>query len=105
MSSQERLKAGRWIGGEGGGGETKASQGQDTAERKKRENERERQREKEKNSTESAVPRHPAAELEVSCMPLKTLLSPAALRDEASIFLLILISATSQLVGYNTWLE
>lgn len=84
-------------------GETKASQGQDTAERNERG--RERRREEEKNSTESAIPRPPAAEVEVSHMPLKTLLSPAALRDEASTFLLPLINATSQLVGYDTWRE
>lgn len=84
-------------------GETKASQGQDTAERNERG--RERRREEEKNSTESAIPRPPAAEVEVSHMPLKTFLSPAALRDEASTFLLPLINATSQLVGYDTWRE
>lgn len=83
-------------------GETKASQGQDTAERNERG--RERRREEEKNSTESAIPRPPAAEVEVSHMPLKTFLSPAALCDEASTFLLLLINATSQLMGYNTWL-
>lgn len=38
-------------------------------------------------------------------MPLQTSLSPAARRDEASTFLLLLINATSQLTGYNTWLE
>lgn len=38
-------------------------------------------------------------------MPLQTSLSPAARRDEASTFLLLLINATSQLTGYTTWLE
>lgn len=36
-------------------------------------------------------------------MPLKSALSPAALSDEASIFPLALINATSQLMGLNTW--
>lgn len=38
-------------------------------------------------------------------MPLKPVLSPAALCDEASTFLLLLINATGWLMGYNTWLE
>lgn len=36
-------------------------------------------------------------------MPLKSALSPAALSDEASIFPLALINATSRLMGLNTW--
>lgn len=57
----------------------------------------------ERRSSEFAIPRHPAAELEVSSAPLKSLLSPAAFSDEASTFPLALINATSQLVGLNTW--
>lgn len=36
-------------------------------------------------------------------MPLKSAQSPAALSDEASIFPLALINATSRLMGLNTW--
>lgn len=74
-------REGRWEGGREGG----------------------RQREGERESSESAVPRHPAAELEVSYMPLKSALSPAALSDEASTFPLALINATNRLMGLNTW--
>ena len=64
---------------------------------------RERERKGERESSEFAIPRHPAAELEVSYMPLKSALSPAALSDEASTFPLALINATSRLMGLNTW--
>lgn len=98
MSSQERLNAGRWIGGRPRPHKVR------TLRKGTREGERDGEKKK-KNSTESAIPRPPAAEVEVRHMPLKTLLSPAAPCDEASTFLLPLINATSQLVGYNTWPE
>lgn len=53
--------------------------------------------------SESAIPQHPAEELEVSPLPLQSALSPAALSDEASTFPLELITATRQLLGLNTW--
>ena len=67
---------------DGGGGGIRAAQGQDSTEKsgwrleggKKGEREREREREMKRGreSSESAIPRHPAAELEVSYMPLKS---------------------------------
>lgn len=54
-------------------------------------------------STESAIPWHPAADLEVSAVPLRSILHPAAFHDEASSFPFGLINARSQITGNCTW--